>query len=74
MDRKVAIIVNSSGNGILDSLKDKIFQTFFTTKPTGHKTGPGLSLVYNILKANAGEFKVTSIKKEGIIFSLLLLV
>jgi C4-dicarboxylate-specific signal transduction histidine kinase len=72
MDRKVSIIVNHSGNGILDSLKDKIFQTFFTTKPTGHITGPWLSLVYNILKANAGEFKVTSIKKEGIIFSLLL--
>jgi len=43
--------------------KDKIFQSFFTTKPTGQGTGLGLSLAYDIVKAHGGEIKVES--KEG---------
>jgi len=44
-------------------VKDKIFQPFFTTKPTGQGTGLGLSLSYDIVKTHGGEIKVES--KEG---------
>ncbi len=54
---KVEIIVGDNGNGIPDSIKEKIFQPFFTTKPTGSGTGLGLSLSYDIVKAHGGELK-----------------
>ena len=52
-----------NGNGIPQKVLDKIFQPFFTTKPTGQGTGLGLSLSYDIVKANEGELKVET--KEG---------
>ena len=59
---KIQITVN--GNGIPDSIKDKIFQPFFTTKPTGEGTGLGLSMSYDIItKGHGGELKVET--KEG---------
>jgi len=53
-------------------IKDKIFQPFFTTKPTGSGTGLGLSLSYDIVKAHGGEIKVESPPddKEGTIFTI----
>ena len=51
------------GLGIHSKVLDKIFQPFFTTKPTGQGTGLGLSLAYDIVKAHGGEIKVES--KEG---------
>jgi signal transduction histidine kinase len=60
---KVAIKVTDNGNGIPQKVLDKIFQPFFTTKPTGQGTGLGLSLSYDILKAHGGELKVET--KEG---------
>ncbi len=65
---KVEIIVSDNGNGIPSSIKDKIFQPFFTTKPTGQGTGLGLSLSYDIIKAHGGEIKVESKNGEGSIF------
>jgi signal transduction histidine kinase len=62
-DGKVEIIVKDNGNGIPQKVKDKIFQPFFTTKPTGQGTGLGLSLSYDIVKAHGGEIKVET--KEG---------
>ena len=62
---KLSISVKDNGNGIPDSIKDKIFQPFFTTKPTGQGTGLGLSLAYDIVKAHSGEIKVMSKEGEG---------
>ena len=52
----VKISVKDNGNGIPKEIKDKIFQPFFTTKPTGSGTGLGLSLSYDIIKAHGGKF------------------
>ena len=52
-----------NGNGIPQKVVDKIFQPFFTTKPTGQGTGLGLSLSYDIVKAHGGEINVNT--KEG---------
>jgi signal transduction histidine kinase len=60
---KVQIRVADNGNGISQKVLDKIFQPFFTTKPTGQGTGLGLSLSYDIVKAHGGELKVET--KEG---------
>jgi len=60
---KVEIKVKDNGNGIPQKVLDKIFQPFFTTKPTGQGTGLGLSLSYDIVKAHGGELQVTT--KEG---------
>lgn len=51
-------------------IKDKIFQPFFTTKPTGSGTGLGLSLSYDIIKANGGELKLESTEGEGSNFTI----
>jgi two-component system, NtrC family, sensor kinase len=59
----IEISVKDNGNGIRDSIKEKIFQPFFTTKPTGQGTGLGLSLSYDIVKAHGGELRVET--KEG---------
>jgi len=65
----VEVRVADNGNGIPESIKDKIFQPFFTTKPTGQGTGLGLSLSYDIVtKAHQGELKVESIPGEGSTF------
>jgi signal transduction histidine kinase len=63
---KVEIIVTDNGNGIPQNIVDKIFQPFFTTKPTGQGTGLGLSLSYDIIKAHGGEIKVESKDEEGL--------
>ena len=62
---KVEVKVKDNGNGIPQKVLDKIFQPFFTTKPTGQGTGLGLSLSYDIIKAHGGEIKVESKEGEG---------
>ncbi len=64
LSSKAEIRVKDNGNGIPAQVLDKIFQPFFTTKPTGQGTGLGLSLSYDIVKAHGGEFKVET--QEGI--------
>jgi two-component system, NtrC family, sensor kinase len=63
MGDKVVLTVKDNGNGIPQKVVDKIFQPFFTTKPTGEGTGLGLSLSYDIIKAHRGEIKVNT--REG---------
>ena len=58
---KVEIKVTDNGPGIPQNIIDKIFQPFFTTKPTGQGTGLGLSLSYDIVKAHGGELKVETL-------------
>jgi len=62
---RVFVSVKDNGNGIPQKILDKIFQPFFTTKPTGQGTGLGLSLSYDIVKAHGGELKVETIEGEG---------
>jgi two-component system, NtrC family, sensor kinase len=62
---QVLIAVKDNGNGIPQKILDKIFQPFFTTKPTGQGTGLGLSLSYDIIKAHGGELKVETLPAEA---------
>jgi signal transduction histidine kinase len=62
---RIEIMVKDNGNGIPQKVLDKIFQPFFTTKPTGQGTGLGLSLSYDIVKAHRGELKVETKEGEG---------
>jgi signal transduction histidine kinase len=69
---KVAITIRDNGGGISQKFVDKIYQPFFTTKPTGHGTGLGLSLSYDIIKAHNGELKVDSVAGEFAEFTIIL--
>jgi signal transduction histidine kinase len=66
----ILISVKDNGPGIPDSIKTKIFQPFFTTKPTGQGTGLGLSLSYDIVKAHGGEINVESEEGKGTQFTI----
>jgi signal transduction histidine kinase/ligand-binding sensor domain-containing protein len=70
---KIEISVKDNGTGIPDDIKGKIFQPFFTTKPTGLGTGLGLSLSYDIVKSHGGGIKVESRKEKGSEFIINLL-
>ena len=72
LDGKVEIHVTDNGIGIAERVRDKIFQPFFTTKPTGQGTGLGLSLAYDIVKAHGGEIKVETREGEGSTFIMIL--
>ncbi|HSH19072.1 MAG TPA: ATP-binding protein, partial [Draconibacterium sp.] len=69
---KIEIRVKDNGNGIPQNNVDKIFQPFFTTKPTGSGTGLGLSLSYDIVKVHGGEIKVDSKENVGTEFTIIL--
>ncbi len=71
-DLGVKVIVKDNGNGIPQNIVDKIFQPFFTTKPTGQGTGLGLSLSYDIVKVHGGEIKVNTKEGEGTEFTIIL--
>ena len=71
-DHTIELTVKDNGNGIPQKVIDKIFQPFFTTKPTGEGTGLGLSLSYDIIKAHGGEIKVETKEGEGSVFTMTL--
>jgi len=66
MESVIEISVSDNGPGIPDNIKDKIFQPFFTTKPTGQGTGLGLSLSYDIVKAHGGSLEAKSMPGETV--------
>ena len=71
LDRKIEISVKDNGSGIPEKVKQKIFQPFFTTKPTGEGTGLGLSLSYDIItKGHGGEIKLKTKEGEGTEFTI----
>ncbi len=70
LNDKIEIVIKDNGNGIPQNIVDKIFQPFFTTKPTGQGTGLGLSLSYDIIKAHGGEIKVETKEGEGSKFTI----
>ncbi|MDM9630940.1 sensor histidine kinase [Robiginitalea aurantiaca] len=65
---QLKISISDNGGGIPEKVLEKIFQPFFTTKPTGEGTGLGLSLSYDIVKAHGGELKVETTQGEGTTF------
>jgi signal transduction histidine kinase/coenzyme F420-reducing hydrogenase delta subunit len=65
LNGKIEMRVADNGGGIPQKVLDKIFQPFFTTKPTGQGTGLGLSLAYDIIKSHGGELKVETKEGEG---------
>ena len=67
-DSEVLISIKDNGNGIPQKVLDKIFQPFFTTKPTGQGTGLGLSLSYDIVKAHGGRLTTETTEGEGSTF------
>ena len=69
----VEIVVQDNGIGIPQKILSKIFQPFFTTKPTGEGSGLGLSLSYDIIKSVAGEIKAESVEGEFTRFTITLL-
>jgi signal transduction histidine kinase len=71
-ENTVEITVSDNGNGIPESIREKIFQPFFTTKPTGEGTGLGLSLSYDIVKAHGGTLKVETEAGKGSTFVITL--
>jgi len=72
LNNNIEISIKDNGNGIPQKILDKIFQPFFTTKPTGLGTGLGLSLAYDIGKAHGGEVEVDSKDGEGSEFRIYL--
>ena len=72
-DSKIVISISDNGTGIPQKIINKIFQPFFTTKPTGEGTGLGLSMSYDIItKSHGGELNVKSVEGEGTDFEVCL--
>jgi signal transduction histidine kinase len=69
-DNSVLINVSDNGTGIPQKILSKIFQPFFTTKPTGDGTGLGLSLSYDIIRVHGGELSAESVEGEGTTFTI----
>jgi signal transduction histidine kinase len=72
MQGEVEISIADNGNGIPEKLLDKVFQPFFTTKPTGQGTGLGLSLSYDIIKAHQGKIQIRNSPGAGAEFIITL--
>ena len=68
----IEISVSDNGPGIPNEIKEKIFQPFFTTKPTGQGTGLGLSLSYDIVKAHGGTLNIVSENNASTTFSIII--
>jgi C4-dicarboxylate-specific signal transduction histidine kinase len=67
---KVIVRIEDNGNGIPEDVRDKIFNPFFTTKPPGEGTGLGLSLSYDLIKANNGKLILQNSNSDGTVFEI----
>ncbi len=66
LENEIIVSINDNGIGMSDAIKQKIFQPFFTTKPSGEGTGLGLSLAYDIItKGHGGSIEAESVEGEG---------
>ncbi|MBS1730747.1 MAG: two-component sensor histidine kinase [Bacteroidetes bacterium] len=72
LENKIEIRVEDNGTGIPETIKNKIFQPFFTTKPTGQGTGLGLSLSFDLIKAQGGQLHLQSKEGMGTTFIIIL--
>ncbi len=71
INNQIVIAIKDNGTGMSEATKSKIFQPFFTTKPTGEGTGLGLSLAYDIItKGHGGTIEVESVAGEGTTFTV----
>ena len=71
IDNQIEISIQDNGTGMSEAIKTKVFQPFFTTKPTGEGTGLGLSLAYDIVtKGHGGTIKMESVEGEGTTFTV----
>jgi signal transduction histidine kinase len=68
--KNIVISIRDNGNGVPEKVKDKIFQPFFTTKPSGQGTGLGLSLSYDIVKMHDGQLSLDTKEGEGTTFTI----
>ena len=66
------IRIKDNGGGIPAKITDKVFQPFFTTKPTGQGTGLGLSLSYDLVSAQGGKLKLENHEHQGAEFIITL--
>jgi two-component system NtrC family sensor kinase len=71
-DNEAMITIEDNGTGISNTTLEKIFQPFFTTKPTGEGTGLGLSISYDIIKAHGGDIRASSVEGQGTTFIITL--
>ena len=71
-NNKAGIVVTDNGNGIPQNIIDKIFQLFFTTKPSGQGKDLGFSMSYDVIKVHGGEIKVKTKERQGTEFVILL--
>ena len=71
-DGKVILSIRDDGPGIDESVRDRLFDPFVSTKPQGHGTGLGLSICYGIIKRYDGEIRVDSQPGEGATFQVVL--
>jgi signal transduction histidine kinase len=69
-DGHYLVDVTDNGKGVPETIRDKIFQPFFTTKPTGEGTGLGLSMSYDIIKQHGGDLSLVSEEGKGATFRI----
>jgi signal transduction histidine kinase len=69
-ERHVSLVVEDTGVGMSEEVRQRVFLPFFTTKPVGKGTGLGLSVVHGIVQAHGGVVRVESRQRAGSRFTM----